>query len=67
MEIQFQNEQQVKIADLLWQAEDQDSVELILKTFGKDGRVVHQLMIAAAMDQITDTDIAKQALDQIFK
>jgi hypothetical protein len=67
MELQLQNKHQVKIADLLWEAQDEASVNLILKTFGHDARVVYNMMIASSMDQVTDTNLAKHVLNKIFK
>ena len=67
MELQLQNKHQVKIADLLWEAQDEASVNLILKTFGHDARVVYNMMIASSMDQVTDTDLAEHVLNKIFK
>ena len=67
MELQLQNKHQVKIADLLWEAQDEASVNLILKTFGHDARVVYNMMIASTMDQVTDTDLAEHVLNKIFK
>jgi hypothetical protein len=67
MELRLQNKHQVKIADLLWEAQDQASVNLILKTFGYDARVVYDMMIASTMDEVDDTDLAKQVLNKIFK
>jgi hypothetical protein len=67
LNIQFQHAYQVKIADLLWNAQDQKSVNVILKAFGKEGYVVHQMMIAAAMDEMTETDLAISVLDKIAK
>jgi hypothetical protein len=67
MELQLQNKHQVKIADLLWEAQDEASVNLILKTFGHDARVVYDMMIASTMDEVDDTDLAKQVLNKIFK
>jgi hypothetical protein len=67
MELRLQNKHQVKIADLLWEAQDQASVNLILKTFGHDARVVYDMMIASTMDEVDDTDLAKQVLNKIFK
>jgi hypothetical protein len=67
LNIKFQHSYQVKIADLLWNAQDQQSVNLILKTFGKKGHVVHQMMIAAAMDEVTETGLAKEILNKISK
>jgi hypothetical protein len=67
MELQLQNKHQVKIADLLWEAQDEASVSLILKTFGHDARVVYDMMIASTMDKVDDTDLAKHVLNKIFK
>jgi len=67
MELQLQNKHQVKIADLLWEAQDEASVNLILKTFGHDARVVYDMMIATTMDEVDDTDLAEHVLNKIFK
>jgi hypothetical protein len=67
MELQLQNKHQVKIADLLWEAQDEASVNLILKTFGHDARVVYDMMIASTMDKVDDTDLAEHVLNKIFK
>jgi hypothetical protein len=67
MELRLQNKHQVKIADLLREAQDEASVNLILKTFGHDARVVYDMMIASTMDEVDDTDLAKQVLNKIFK
>ena len=67
MELKLQNQKQVEIANILWEAEDQASVDLVLKTFGHDAHVVHNMMVAASMDQVTDTSMAEQALEKIFK
>ena len=67
MELQLQNAEQRKIADLLWVAETEREVRAILNTFGHDARVVYELMVAATFDQVTDTDLAEQALDKFRK
>jgi hypothetical protein len=67
MQIQFKHKYQVTIADLLWEAQDEASVSLILKTFGHDARVVYDMMIASTMDKVDDTDLAKHVLNKIFK
>lgn len=67
MKIQFANKNQVEIAKILWEAEDQASVNLVLTVFGHDAHVVYNMMVAASMDQVTDTAIAEQALKKIFK
>lgn len=48
-------QQQYQIADLLWNCDSQESVEQLMsampKAYQRDARVIHQLMIAATMDQ----------------
>jgi hypothetical protein len=67
MQIQFKHKYQVTIADLLWNAQDEKAVKLILKTFGKHGQEVYNMMIAENLDEVNDTDLAKQVLNNIFK
>ena len=64
MELKLQNAAQVKIADLLWVAETQEEVNVILKVFGHDARVVYELMTAATFDQIEDTPDADRVIDR---
>lgn len=66
LKIQLQNKKQFEIADLFWEATDQESVNLILRVFGHDAHVVLNMMIAASMDEVTDTNLAEQALSKIF-
>jgi hypothetical protein len=67
MEIKFQTERQHKIADFLWQAQDQEMVNMILKTFGHDAHIVYNMMIAHMLDEDKSTEVAKQVLNKIFK
>jgi len=64
MELKLQNPAQVKIADMLWVAETQEEVNVILKVFGHDARVVYELMTAATFDQIEDTPDADRVIDR---
>jgi hypothetical protein len=64
MELKLQNPAQVKIADLLWVAETQEEVNVILKVFGHDARVVYELMTAATFDQIEDTPDADRVIQR---
>jgi hypothetical protein len=66
MQIQFKHKYQVTIADLLWNAQDEKSVKLILKTFGKHGQEVYNMMIAENLDEVTETNLAEVALSKIF-
>lgn len=64
MKIQFANKHQVTIANLLWDAQDQNQVRLILKTFGVEGEIVYNMIIAETMDGVNDTDIAERVLSK---
>jgi hypothetical protein len=64
MELKLQNATQVKIADLLWVAETQEEVNVILKVFGRDARVVYDMMLAATFDQVSDTPDADRVIQQ---
>ena len=64
MELKLQNPDQIKIADLLWVAETQEEVNVILKVFGHDARVVYELMTAATFDQIEDTPDADRVIQR---
>jgi hypothetical protein len=50
--------QQYQIADLLWSCESQQAVERMISAmptgYKEDAVVIHQLMIAAVMDQHTE-------------
>ena len=64
------SKQQYQIADLLWSCESQEQVEQIKSSlplaYKRDAEVVHQLMIAAVMDQYDDIDeYAKTLIDHI--
>jgi len=64
------SKQQYQIADLLWSCESQEQVEQIKQNlppaYKQDAEVVHQLMIAAVMDQYDDIDeYAKTLIDRI--
>jgi hypothetical protein len=65
MDIKFATQRQVEIADLLWVAEDEAEVAAVIRKFGKDAVVVRELMIAAAMDEIDDTELAAEFLRSI--
>jgi threonine dehydratase len=62
MQIQFETAKQHEIADLLWVAEDEAEVAAVIRKFGKDAVVVREMMIAAAMDDIDDTELAVEIL-----
>lgn len=64
MEIKFSNATQCKIADLLWAAETKEDVDKIIRVFGHDARVVHNMMVAATFDEFAETELASQVLDK---
>ncbi len=64
MELKLQNPTQVKIADLLWVAQTEEEVNVILKVFGHDARVVYDMMLAASFDQVEDTPDADRVIQQ---
>lgn len=66
MELKLQNAAQVKIADLLWAAQTQKEVEVIMRVFGLDARIVYEMMTAASFDQVQETDLAERVLVDIM-
>ena len=66
MELQLQTAAQVAIADLLWVAQSEEEVNVILKVFGHDARVVYDLMLAASFDQVEETHLAERVLVDIM-
>lgn len=64
IKIEGLTEYQVKLANILWQCESNVQVAAVIALFGKEARVVRDLMIAATLDTLTETDVAKQVLDQ---
>ena len=66
MELKLQNATQIAIADLFWVAQTQEEVNVILKVFGHDARVVYELMLAASFDQVQETHLAERVLVDIM-
>jgi hypothetical protein len=52
------SQQQYQIADMLWSCESQEDVQRLLRAmpaeYRQDAQTIHQLMIAAVMDQHTE-------------
>ena len=65
MQLTLRSPQQHAIADLLWAAQDEAEVQEILDTYGHPALVVREMMIAAAMDEIDDTELAAEFLRSI--
>lgn len=62
--------QQYQIADLLWQCDTQQQVQHLIEhmppEYKKDAVVIHELMIAAVMDQHTEvSEDVKDIIDRI--
>jgi len=64
MYIQFTNQVQVKIADLMWNADSFDEVQRIASDYGKDGRIVYEMMMAEIFDGVDNTDLARSVLSK---
>lgn len=66
MKLKLQNAKQHHIADLMWAAKTDEDVNTLLQTYGRDARIVYELMIAATFDEVKDTDIAEDILKDIM-
>jgi hypothetical protein len=66
MELKLKTAAQHKIADLLWVAQTEEEVNVILKVFGHEARVVYELMMAASFDQVEETHLAERVLIDIM-
>lgn len=63
-------QQQYQIADLLWNCDSQEQVQALIQSmpaqYKQDAVSIHQLMIAAVMDQHTEiTEDVKDAISRI--
>jgi hypothetical protein len=61
--------QQYQIADMIWSCESQEDVDRLKRNlpaaYRQDAETIHQLMIAAVMDQYMDVDdYAKAIIDR---
>lgn len=65
MEIKFENKHQVSIADMLWDAKNEDAVKEILATYGKDAEVVYSMMVSHYLDSVTDTELANEVIRSV--
>jgi hypothetical protein len=66
MEFELANEIQHHIADLLWEAEDDDTVKDIIREYGVDAYIVFDMMMAAHFDTCMDTDVAESILERFM-
>lgn len=65
MKIVFDTKLQTHIADLLWQAQTHDEVKSIFAVYGNEAQVVQQMIIAHALDQVNDTQMAQIVINSI--
>jgi hypothetical protein len=66
MEFELANEIQHHIADLLWEAEDDDTVKSIIREYGVDAYIVFDMMMATHFDTCMDTDVAESILERFM-
>ena len=57
---------QRQCADLLWQSQTKQQVDIIVELFGVDAIIVRELITASALDEIDDTEVAMVFLKEIF-
>lgn len=62
MELILSNSNQHRIADLLWAAQSMEDMQAIVRANGRDAVVVRDMMLAAFMDEVNDTDLAQEVL-----
>lgn len=63
-QITFATPEQVKIADLMWKADSYTEVLSIMSDYGKDGKIVYEMMMAEIFDGEDDTDVALEVLSK---
>jgi len=62
------NFRQKSIAEALWRAESKDVLRALAQVYGaREVRVVQEMILAAALDAVEDTDQARQVLKQFSK
>ncbi len=64
--------QQYQIADMIWSCESQEDVDRLIRNlppaYKQDAVVIHQLMIAAVMDQYEGiTEDVKDIIDRVSR
>jgi hypothetical protein len=69
IQIEGLSRQQVLIANRLWALDTIEEVQDYMNNMPKrargQARVVFELMVAAQLDQVTDTDLAKEVLESV--
>jgi hypothetical protein len=62
MEIQFRTSEQKRIADLMWECQTIEEVNVLLRAFGLEAYIVREMMIAATYDEVEDVALAQHYL-----
>jgi hypothetical protein len=65
IQIEFKTQRQKMIADLLWEA-SQNEMVAIVKAAGVDGIIVRDMLIAATYDEYEETNLAERVLVDIM-
>jgi hypothetical protein len=64
------SQQQVQIAEMLWKCNSLEDVDRLVRnmppTYRQDAVVVKELLIAAGLDEVQETELADRALVDIF-
>lgn len=62
--------QQTQIADMLWKCHSLEDVDRLVRnmppTYQQDAVVLKELLIAAGLDEVQETELAQRALVDIF-
>lgn len=62
--------QQVQIADMLWKCHSLEEVDRLVRnmpdSYRQDAVVIKEMLIAAGLDEVQETELAKRALVDIF-
>ncbi len=64
------SQQQVQIAEMLWKCNSLEEVDRLVRnmppTYRQDAVLVKELLIAAGLDEVQETELADRALVDIF-
>ena len=64
------SQQQVQIAEMLWKCRSLEDVNRLVRnmppTYRQDAVLVKELLIAAGLDDVQETELAERALVDIF-
>lgn len=53
---------QAMIACLLWECQDTDQMRSLVAELGKDAEVARDMILASALDEFNDTELAQKVL-----